>query len=272
MTQSDPRKVARAYSIIDEFVTDEDPLLDVIVFSDTILVYNKNKAKNEKEKEVYIFYLIRFVQDLYSRFVGQDIWFRAIILPGEFNHYKLDNIDCFFGKSLIDAHQTEKSLPMIGLVIHNDCLVYNKILIYKKFNNEYNFVYLSYPLEEIHLLSNDHYPLRERNVWAESPDMPEGVRYLLDIYKLMRDHSNPSVRTKALTTWDFYAQRYPNMLAALCKINFSLDALAPSGIWESEEKRLKKKISHFKQAGRGTLMSLKIQNRERKTSASKRTP
>ena len=193
-------------------------------------------------------------------------------MPGEFNHYKLKNINCFYGKSLIDAYQTEKSLPMMGLVIHNECIGYNKTLKSAKFNNDYHFVYLISSLEELHMLSNDRYPLRERNAWAESPATPEGVRYLLDIFKLMRDHSDPSVRTKALTTWDFYAQRYPNMMAALCQNNFSLDALAPSGIWESEERELKRKISYFKHAGGGTLMSLEIQNRERKTSASKRSP
>lgn len=56
MTQSDPRKVARAYAIIDEFVTDDNPLIKVIVFQTRYLYTIKTKRKMKKKKK-FIYFL-----------------------------------------------------------------------------------------------------------------------------------------------------------------------------------------------------------------------
>ena len=108
MTKSEPRKVARVYSILDELNVHQHNSFKTIVFSDTILVYNPDLAETDHERKYLIMYLIEFAEDLHYRLTGQDIYFRAILTAGSFNHYSLKNIECFYGDSLINAYTSEK--------------------------------------------------------------------------------------------------------------------------------------------------------------------
>ncbi|ABF51784.1 hypothetical protein [Sphingopyxis alaskensis] len=258
MTKSDPRSVARTYAILNKLNVHRDKAFKTIVFSDTVLVYNPIGARNDEDRNFYVWYLAEAAEDLYSRLVGQDIWFRAVLIAGEFNHYQLENLDAFYGKALIDAYQSEKRLPLIGLALHSSCLPYNRFFRVSPFTDDFSFVYLSRPLEYLHAASGDGYPFANRIVSDHSPALPEGVRYLSDIYRLMRTHPEPLVRAKALTTWDFHARRYPGMVAALVANNFSLDALAPPGTWDIAVKTLEENIRHNKRAGAGSQMSVSI--------------
>lgn len=265
MVKNDPRKVARTYAIINDLNATSDASFKVIVFSDTILIYNPEEAVTDDLRKFYVWYLTEFAEDLYSRLVGQDIWFRSVLIAGQFEHYQLSNIDCFYGVALITAYLAEKVLPVTGLLMHSSCLEYNQYFRIEPFGKDYHFVYLSRALEHLHEMTADEYPYPEgvHMVLADfSPQLPEGVRYLSDIYRLMRTHPDPQVRTKALTTWDFYARRYPGMVTALTANNFELTALAPEGVWRREAEVLEKSIRHFKRAGAGTDMSVSI-NRAR---------
>jgi len=265
MTKSDPRSVARTYAILNKLNVHRDNSFRTIVFSDTVLVYNLIEARIDDERNFYVWYLTEAAEDLYSRLVGQDIWFRAVLIAGEFNHYQLENMDCFYGTALIDAYQSEKRLPMMGLAIHSSCIPYNRFFRVAPFTDDISFVYLSRPLEHLHTSSGDTYPFLGSIVSDFSPSLPEGVRYLADIHNLMRTHPDPLVRAKALTTWDFYARRYPGMVAALVASAFSLDALAPARTWEDEQRALDESIKHYKRAGAGSQMSVSItQQRRRK--------
>jgi len=50
MTNNEPRKVARVYSILDELNVHKHNSFKTIVFSDTILVYNPDLAKTDRER------------------------------------------------------------------------------------------------------------------------------------------------------------------------------------------------------------------------------
>lgn len=258
MTKSDCRSVARTYAILNKLNVHQDNSFKTIVFSDTVLIYNPIEARNDEDRNFYVWYLTEAAEDLYSRLVRQGIWFRAILIAGEFNHYQLDNLDAFYGKALIDAYQAEKRLPMMGLAIHSSCLPYNRFFRVSPFTADFSFVYLSRPLEYLHTVSGDRYPIPNQIVRDHAPTLPEGVRYLSDIYHHMRTHSEPAVRAKALTTWDFHARRYPGMVAALVANNFSLDALAPPGTWNVAMNALERNIRYNKRAGAGSLMSVSI--------------
>lgn len=43
-------------------------------------------------------------------------------MKGQFTHYELNGIPCFFGESLIRAHLTEKEIGAIGLFMQNEIL------------------------------------------------------------------------------------------------------------------------------------------------------
>ncbi len=53
-------------------------------------------------------YLIEFTQQIFLRFIGKDIFFRAVITEGEFIHNKLKNIDSYFGRALVETYKAEK--------------------------------------------------------------------------------------------------------------------------------------------------------------------
>ncbi|MGY4396245.1 hypothetical protein ACVWZA_001418 [Sphingomonas sp. UYAg733] len=272
MTRKDGRKVARTYAILDKLNAHKDAAFKTIVFSDTILIYNPHEATSDEERKDYVWYMTEAAEHLYSMLVGQDIWFRAILIAGEFQHYNLNHVECFYGNALIDAHLSEKRLPMTGMVVHDSCLPYFRFFRHERFTNEHSFVYLSRPLESLHQYSGDQYPVDDSIVADMSPNLPEGVRYLADLHNLMRTNPEPTVRVKALTTWDFYARRYPGLIAALTANEFKLEALAPAGTWADESRALNASIKSLKRAGAGSEMSIGLNRspRERGSSSLRR--
>lgn len=259
MTLNDPRKVARVYAILDKLNVHDHPNFKTIVFSDTILTYNPEFVESKEDREYIVWYLTEFAEDLYSRLVGQDIYFRAILVGGDFHHFQLDNVQCFFGGALIRAYLAEQGMPFFGLVMHKDCVAYNRFFRLEEFNDEFSFVYLSRPMEQLHSLGAKSYPVSFREVDDMAPNMPESARFLQDTYTLMRSRREPHIRAKALTVWDFYSRRYPEIVSALITSNFSVDALGPIGAWKSEKAALEENIKYYKRIGSGTEMSIAVQ-------------
>ncbi|WP_299192472.1 hypothetical protein [uncultured Erythrobacter sp.] len=259
MTLNDPRKVARVYSILDRLNVHDHPNFKTIVFSDTILTYNPELVESKEDREYIVWYLTEFAEDLYSRLVGQDIYFRAILVGGDFHHFQLDNVECFFGGALIRAYLAEQGLPFFGLLMHQDCVPYNRFFRLDQFDDEYSFVYLSRPIEQLHELGAKSYPVSYHEVADMAPNMPESIRFLQDTYKMMRNNKEPTVRAKALTVWDFYSRRYPKIIAALTNNNFSLDSLGPRSAWADEQAALEKSIKYYKRIGSGSEVSIAVQ-------------
>lgn len=264
MTKNEPRKVARVYSILDELNVHKHNSFKTIVFSDTILVYNPDLAETDREREYLIWYLIEFAEDLHHRLTGQDIYFRAILTTGSFNHYSLKNIDCFFGIALINAYTSEKNIPSLGLFIDKKCNEYNQYFRTKPFDKELNFVYLNRHLEYLQTHTGGIFPSRETLLSDIAPYIPWQVEFLKDIYENMRNHTSPAVRVKFLTAWDFYAKRYPSMIRALVDSNFSLSSLGPERVWENQCEIMARDIRKYKRIGSGTQLSMQIGKGNRK--------
>jgi hypothetical protein len=258
MTKREPRKVARVYSILDSLNVHKHRAFKTIVFSDTVLVYNPDLASSDEERGYLVWYLIEFAEDLHHRLTGQDIYFRAILTSGDFSHYTLQNIACFYGEALVNAYVHEKEIPSIGLFIDNRCNQYNEYFRVAPFDDDYGFVYLNRSLESLDQLTAGTYPFRERGIEDQAPYAPWQVRFLRDVYENMRSHRLPSVRTKFLTAWDFYAKRYPKMLETLSRNSFALEALGGPRAWESESSAMEKSIKHNKRIGSGTPLSISV--------------
>lgn len=243
-------KVERIYRILDSLNAHKHPNFKTIAFSDTILVYNPDAVTNRQEAEYIVWYLSEFAEDLHHRFTGQDLYFRAVLVAGDFSHYKLDNIECFFGHALIDAYKREKGLPGIGLFISDECNALNKYFRTARFNDGLSFVYLNRSLEYLHEFTGDRYPAPYPEVSDVSPHAPWGVEFLRGVYIAMRQNPDPSIRAKYLATWDFYARRYPGMLKALVDSDFSLSSLAYKDAWKDEVTAMRKGIRYFANRGR----------------------
>jgi hypothetical protein len=260
MTRKEPRKVARLYAIIDSLNVHRHQTFRTIVFSDTILVYNPDLAVSDEDRSYLVWYLIEFAEDLHHRLTGQDIYFRAVVTSGSFSHYRLQNIECFFGDALVSAYLHEKEIPSIGLFIDNDCNMYNKYFRVTPFDGECHFVYLNRSLETLNQYTGGIYPFTDRSLGFEdaTPYVPWQVRFLKDVHENMQTHRSPTVRTKFLTAWNFYSRRYPQMTQALANNAFSLVALGPAGAWNSEANAMEKAIRSNKRMGSGTQLSLQV--------------
>ena len=240
MTSRDPRKVARIYAILDSLNAHKHDAFKTIVFSDTVLVYNDSPAVKEEDKNYLVWYLIEFAEDLHHRLTGQDVFFRAILTKGDFSHYSLKHIQCFFGQALVNAYLAEKEIPSIGLFIDDACNKHNQYFKTSPFNDKLHFVYLNRHLEYLDRFTGASYPQNTPFLEDEAPFVPWQVRFLKDVYFLMRSHPVPAVRTKFLTAWDFHSRHHPALTQALVAGNFSLQSISGRPAWISESRTMEK--------------------------------
>ena len=78
-------RVRDLYTRLDNLNAHQHPSRSTIVFSDTIVVYNKDDLDwDEDDKTALVSRLCEFAADLFYRLVDQDIHFRAYICCGEF--------------------------------------------------------------------------------------------------------------------------------------------------------------------------------------------
>ncbi len=263
MTRKEPRKVARIYSILDSLNVHRHASFKTIVFSDTVLVYNPTLAKSISDCEYLVWYLIEFAEDLHHRLTGQDIYFRSVITVGDFSHYSLKNVECFFGEALVNAYVNEKDIPSLGLFIDNECNKFNRYFRTAAFNTKYHFVYLNRSIEYLNRFSCGEYPCTDIEVETQAPHIPWQVMFLSDIHKNMRSHPSPAVRLKFLTAWDFYAMRYPALLSLLEKNKFSLESITGRPGWVNESILMEQDIKHFKRIGSGSDLSMDLTKRRK---------
>lgn len=116
--QGNGRVISDLYEVIASLNANNHDAFKVVVFSDTVVVYNVNGGDTSEDASYLIMFLCEFAQDLLHRLTNRDIYFRAVITYGDFTHYELNGIPCFFGNALIEAYNSEKELKAIGLFIH----------------------------------------------------------------------------------------------------------------------------------------------------------
>ena len=259
MVAKDPRKVARVYSILDTLKVHKHNSFTTIVFSDTILVYNNGAPTNDYDRKYLVMYLTEFAEDLHDRLIGQDIYFRATLVAGEFFHYELDHVDCFYGSALIKAHKAEKDIPSLGLFMDNECAKFNQTFHLTRFNDEFSYVYLNQHLENLNKHAFGVFPtVFNPPVGDVAPDVFGQIKFLQHIHDQMRSHPLPHVRSKFLTAWDFHKKRYPQMLRVLEDNQFKADSLGASSGWLDLEKVHNQNVAYFKRIGSGTQLSMTI--------------
>ena len=228
------QRTKELYSIIDSLNVHTHGYFQTIVFSDTIVVYNKEPAEDKKTAEYVVWYATEFAEDLHYRLIDKNIYFRALLTYGEFEHYNLRNIECFFGKSLVHAHNSEKNIPITGLLIDNKCHEYLRFFRTEVFTDEWRFVYLDRSFDSLEKMMYGSLPIR-REIFMQGENVPfliSALEFIKGIYKNMRSDESPNVRAKYLTTWDFYHRRYPEILDALVKSDFSPNPLCPNFNWD----------------------------------------
>jgi len=242
-------KLDQIFHTINKFIAaDIDKItFECIVFSDTILVYNKYDPTDMADKEGHSYLvqcLIGFAQGLLLQFIGKDLFFRGSLSYGKFTHYQMEHIDCFYGPALIDAYQGEKEIPAIGLFLHKSALAHNKMYSLTNFSKNYYFVYLdslNYLFKKFGPFNGGGFPIKDERRFENAKlayPIAHDIVMLKAIHEKMSGEPDPSVRAKFLASWQMYRQRYPDFLQALEVNNFSFETVCSGYDWSEAEKRV----------------------------------
>lgn len=241
-------RIINLYKIIDSLNAHKHPDFKTIVFSDTILIFNEPNPDldNIHDNEYCVMYLIEFAQDLQQRLVGLELFFRAQLRYDYFKHFKLENIECYYGSNLITSYVNESKIPAIGIFIDKHCQKLNIIFPSIKFSSDLYFIFINQSLERFFKVTKDSLPTDryylEQAYYFE--DILWDIKYLQNIYKGL-DSSDPVVRSKYLSTWSIFNERYTKIIDVLKKNDFSIKSLYPNLDWESLENSFKNEIEYY---------------------------
>src|SRR5882672_11004861 len=82
LVRRDPHQVEKIYGVLDTLNVHRHKVFRTIVFSDTVLVYNRQDPKptDTAAHEYIVWYSIEFAEDLHHRLIGQGLYFRAVLV------------------------------------------------------------------------------------------------------------------------------------------------------------------------------------------------
>lgn len=239
LVSEDERRVNDLYEVIASLNVHKHDTFRAVVFSDTILVYNAVRAQSEHDKRYLVMFLCEFAQDLMHRLVERNIVFRAVLVRGEFTHYELNSIPCFFGPALVHAYKSEKDIQAIGLFISTELIPENDIFKSHSFDDNFHFVYITQSLQRVEHDFQGGFPV---DAWLfEDTDeiwhiVPEALM-LRHIYDNANSDLPKEIKMKYQTTWDLYEKEYPHTVGFLLEHQFDVSAMAPKADWGKVMKR-----------------------------------
>lgn len=226
-------KVKKLFAIIDSLNAHSHGDFQSLVFSDTILIFNKTQPISDHDHEYIVMYACEFAQDLIFRCKSFDIQFRAILTYGEFYYEKLKNIEAYHGETLINAYGKEKSIQGLWLYIDKKIAKYNKIFATESFDKNLDFVFLLQDLERAKALGIEQFPVRWELV---DPHFLYDFRDEVEILKMIKQNigkqTDSRIRVKYLQTYELFRNRYPHMLSFLEGADFDFRAVSPDANWD----------------------------------------
>jgi hypothetical protein len=233
LVAKDLSRIQDLYEVIASLHVHRHNAFQAIVFSDTILVYNTDGGDTPQDRNYLVMFLCEFAQDLQHRLVGRDIFFRAVLVRGEFIHFELNSIPCFFGHALIDAYRSEKQIQATGLFMERAIVPDSDIFKTIPFNDRYNFVFITQALHTIEYFHGGFFPVDRFSL--EETDLiyllvPE-VLYLKRLSHWATVHENEDVRRKYANTLALFRIQYPETLKNLEATGFELEAISPGAKW-----------------------------------------
>ncbi|EFN4619269.1 hypothetical protein JKL13_000234 [Escherichia coli] len=225
------------YEVIASLNAHSHDAFKVIVFSDTVVVYNVNGGDTPADAKYLVMFLCEFVKDLMHRLTGRNVYFRAVITHGDFTHYEINGVPCFYGNALVDAYNSEKELKAIGLFIDKKISKYCNIFKFEEYNENYDFVYVTQSLYE-----PESYQLPVSAQFIEQTDSkwfiyPE-IMHVNDMYLgSVNDNYPDSVRIKYAASWEMYRKHYPKLTSYLLSSGNDVTAISPGVGWGEVIKR-----------------------------------
>jgi hypothetical protein len=237
MVQKHPEVIPSLYHIIATANAQKHGDFEVVLFSDTILVYNRYAPCSANDRMFTVMFLCEFCQDLFYRLSAIDVFFRAVIVDGDFQHYNLGRATCFFGTSLIDAYLREKEIKSVGAFIHSRCLEHCHVFTTVPHTDDLHFLILTKPIENLGQTSGGVFPIHpivfqtvdQLSLWSD-------LRAMKKIHARMNDQVlPPAVTQKFLKAWEYYKKALGTTLEFFEKNSFDLHAILPDFDWQDAD-------------------------------------
>ena len=214
--------ISQLYKTIDELNVHRDRDFTCIVFSDTVLVYASEMWLGAPDQG--IMWLIEFAQDLFFRLISKDIHFRAYITLGEFEHYKLENIEAYYGEALIDCYEKEKDIKCAGVFLDDSLIGMCDIFKTTRFSKTAHFVHVMQNLDMISM-PYEIYPHPYLGEYILSTGMEWWIAYqlyyLCNIFQKSCDELLPTeVRLKFYNTWKMIDLHHSGLTRRLVEAEF----------------------------------------------------
>lgn len=212
--------IASIYRHIDRLNVHGDEYFKCIVFSDTILVYAHEAWMKYPDKG--LMWLIEFAQDLIYRLIPSDIHVRGYITLGDFDHYKLQNVEAYYGRALVECYEREKSIKSTGIFLDSRLAKLSDIFKLTAFDESSHYIHVLQELAQISA-PYEHYPIKGYII--ESQDLQwqtaYALRYIENTYKHSIDASlSPTVQAKYQNAWRMISTLHPGLCRQLIEKNF----------------------------------------------------
>jgi hypothetical protein len=234
LVEDHPAKVEDLYEVIASLHAHRHGDFKSIIFSDTVLVYSVAPCESVRDKVYLVMYLCEFAQDLLYRLTGRDIVFRAVLTRGEFRHYELNSMPCFFGNALIRAYRSEKQIKAVGLFIDRAIEKENHIFQTRPYNDQYSCVFLTQSIRKVETLHCGTFPLDRFEL--EGTDLiwnlTAELLYLRRLYQQATSQPDAIVRAKYANTWALFREQYPRTTEYLAATQFELEKVCPGAGWD----------------------------------------
>lgn len=208
LVKSDPKKVDSIFKIIDHLKVYKCRDLETIIFSDTMLVFNK---ENNRSIDYFCTYLIEYAQELFYKLSLIDVYFRGFLTYGDFHLCQMQNFQAYYGAALINAYENEKRINGFGLYVDkklsNDILIFNKVSV----SIEYDYILLCQSLTSLYAETAGVLPV-DINILYETDSFSRIDEELLFFRKLIHHKSNycdEKVRRKYQNVYDIYKNKLP---------------------------------------------------------------
>ena len=232
--QDRPETIPALFHIIATANIHKHPDFRTVVFSDTIIGYTPF-CLDEDQPHDLVELLCEFCQDLFYRFSPLDVFFRAVITRGEFEHFQLQSSPCFYGAGLIEAHDLEKDVRSIGAFLDVECLELNRRFETSRHDQNLHFIFLTPNIAQLLKLSPDG--ASPCSLDASEVDLSRlklEIQFLKRVHWFMTSDLDPGVRSKHLVAWNYYHQQFGPFMDRLVRNAFDPSFICATEDWEPD--------------------------------------
>jgi hypothetical protein len=208
LVRTRPEKVDQVFAIFDRLKVHKHPALQIIVFSDTIIVFNKDESRS---LDYYCTYLVEYAQELFYKLSEINLYFKGILTFGEFKFSEMTNIQAYYGLALIEAYRGEKVLKGFGLYVDRE--LSKEIIDFDKVTatEKYDFILLCQSLKKLYTTTQGILPV-DLDLLTETDSfhrIDEELRFFREVEYIKINHPSKRVRSKYQKVYNTYKLEFP---------------------------------------------------------------